>query len=137
MTEVIASTKEEKSLLDEKKELQEKIKELMKKNEELETEAERFDRLTTTIEYEPFVELKTMVSRAIQDKAKNFEFKACDKPLKNGKSIEDLIAMLQEYQDLAEQNRTNIELNNEDISKIEDKIAEIDSKLNQTKLPLK
>jgi len=129
-------TVEEKKLREEKQELEEQIKTLLKKNAELETEAVNFDNLVRTLDFEPFVELKNLVSRAIQDKAKDYEFKACEKPLKNGKAIEELTTLLEDYQDQALQNRDNIESNKEEISKIEDRINEIDGQLRQGKLSL-
>ncbi len=136
--EVIANTKEEKNLLEKRNDYQKHIDALKRKNDELETEAVRYENLASTLTFEPFVELKMLTSNAVQDYAKKQDIKECEKHLKNYKTIDSIEALLKEYDDMAEKNRANIELNNKDIDNYEIKITEINDKLRafQTKLPL-
>lgn len=136
--EVIANTKEEKNLLEKRNDYQRHIDALKRKNDELETEAVRYENLASTLTFEPFVELKMLTSNAVQDYAKKQDIKECEKHLKNYKTIDSIEALLKEYEDMAEKNRANIELNNKDIDNYEIKLTEIKDKLRafQTKLPL-
>ena len=136
--DVIASNKEEKNLQEKRNDYQKHIDALKRKNDELETEAVRYENLASTLTFEPFVELKMLTSNAVQDYAKKQDIKECEKHLKNYKTIDSIESLLKEYEDLAEKNRSNIELNNKDIDNYEVKIAEINDKLNnfQRKLAL-
>lgn len=136
--EVIANTKEEKNLLEKRNDYQRHIDALKRKNDELETEAVRYENLASTLTFEPFVELKMLTSNAVQDYAKKQDIKECEKHLKNYKTIDSIESLLKEYEDMAEKNRANIELNNKDIDNYEIKLTEIKDKLRafQTKLPL-
>ena len=136
--DVVASTKEEKNLQEKRNDYQKHIDSLKRKNDELETEAVRYENLASTLTFEPFVELKMLTSNAVQDYAKKQDIKECEKHLKNYKTIDSIESLLKEYEDLAEKNRSNIELNNKDIDNYEVKIAEINDKLNnfQRKLAL-
>lgn len=136
--DVIASNKEEKNLQEKRNDYQKHIDALKRKNDELETEAVRYENLASTLTFEPFVELKMLTSNAVQDYAKKQDIKECEKHLKNYKTIDSIESLLKEYEDMAEKNRSNIELNNKDIDNYEVKIAEINDKLNnfQRKLAL-
>lgn len=136
--EVVANTKEEKNLLEKRNDYQRHIDALKRKNDELETDAVRYENLASTLTFEPFVELKMLTSNAVQDYAKKQDIKECEKHLKNYKTIDSIEALLKEYEDMAEKNRANIELNNKDIDNYEVKLTEIQDKLRafQTKLPL-
>ena len=136
--DVVASTKEEKNLQEKRNDYQKHIDSLKRKNDELETEAVRYENLASTLTFEPFVELKMLTSNAVQDYAKKQDIKECEKHLKNYKTIDSIESLLKEYQDLAEKNRSNIELNKKDIDSYEIKITEINDKLNnfQRKLAL-
>ena len=136
--EVITNTKEEKNLLEKRNDYQRHIDALKRKNDELETEAVRYENLASTLTFEPFVELKMLTSNAVQDYAKKQDIKECEKHLKNYKTIDSIESLLKEYEDMAEKNRANIELNNKDIDNYEIKLTEINDKLRafQTKLPL-
>lgn len=128
--DVIASTKEEKRLQEKRNDYQRRIDELKHKSNELETEAVRFENLASTLTFEPFVELKMIVSNAVQDYAKKQDIKECEKHLKNYKAIDSMEALLKDYKDLAEKNRSNIDLNNKEIDDYEIKVTEINDKLN-------
>ena len=136
--EVIANTKEEKRLLEKRNDYKRHIEVLKRKSEELETEAVKFENLASTLTFEPFVELKMIVSNAVQDYAKKQDIKECKKHLKNYEAIDSMEALLKEYKDMAKKNRTNIELNNKEINDYEVKLTEINDKLKnfQTKLDL-
>lgn len=128
--DVVASTKEEKRLQEKRNDYQRHIKALERKNDELETEAVRFENLASTLTFEPFVELKMIVSNAVQDYAKKQDIKECEKHLKNYKSIDSMETLLKDYKDLAEKNRSNIELNNKEIEDYKAKVEDINDKLN-------
>ena len=128
--DVVASTKEEKRLQEKRNDYQRRIKALERKNDELETEAVRFENLASTLTFEPFVELKMIVSNAVQDYAKKQDIKECEKHLKNYKSIDSMETLLKDYKDLAEKNRSNIELNNKEIEDYKAKVEDINDKLN-------
>lgn len=136
--DVVASTKEEKNLQEKRNDYQKHIDALKRKNDELETEAVRYENLASTLTFEPFVELKMLTSNAVQDYAKKQDIKECEKHLKNYKTIDSIESLLKEYKDLADKNRSNIELNNKDIDNYEVKITEINDKLThfQRKLAL-
>lgn len=135
---VVASSKEEKDLLEKKNDYKNHIEKLKRKNDELETEAVKFDNLASVLTFEPFVELKMLVSSAVQDYAKKQEIKDCKKHLKNYEAIDSMEKLLYDYKELAEKNRANIELNNKDIDNYEIKLTEIEDKLKnlQRQLPL-
>lgn len=136
--DIVASCKEEKNLQEKRNDYQKHIDALKRKNDELETEAVRYENLASTLTFEPFVELKMLTSNAVQDYAKKQDIKECEKHLKNYKTIDSIESLLKEYEDMAEKNRANIELNNKDIDNYEIKITEINDKLNnfQRKLAL-
>lgn len=127
--EVVAETKEEKRLLVEKNANIKAIEELKEKNQSLEKEIERFDHLSSTLEYQPFLELKSIVSSALQEFAKRQKIKECKKQLKNYEAINSMEELLIEFKEKADEYRLNIKSNETDISRYEDKIAEIDEKL--------
>lgn len=136
--EVIANSKEEKRLIEEKKANERTVEELKQKNIELEKEAVRFDNLASTLSYEPFVNLKMIVSSAVQDNARKQDIKECKKQLKNYEAINSMENLLRGYRQDAENCRSTIELNKKDIDDYEIKIAEIEEKLKnfQIKLPV-
>lgn len=136
--EVVASNKEEKRLIERRNDYTKAIESLKRKNEELETEAVKFENLASTLKYQPFIELKSLVSNAVQDYAKKQDIKECEKHLKNYKSIDSMEKLLEDYVELADKDRENIELNNKQIDDYEIKLTEINDKLRafQFKLPL-
>lgn len=134
--EVIANSKEEKRLLERRNDYTKSIENLKRKIDELTTEAVRYENLASTLTFEPFVELKMIVSNAVQDNAKKQDIKECKKHLKNYEAIDSMEDLLKEYKELADKNRQNIELTEKEIDDYEIKITEINSKLTnfQTKL---
>lgn len=134
--EVIANSKEEKRLLERRNDYTKSIENLKRKIDELTTEAVRYENIASTLTFEPFVELKMIVSNAVQDNAKKQDIKECKKHLKNYEAIDSMEDLLKEYKELADKNRQNIELTEKEIDDYEIKITEINSKLTnfQTKL---
>ena len=134
--EVVAETKEEKQLLEEKKTKKEAIDKLHAKNTELESEAIRFENLASTLTFEPFVELKMLVSNAIQDGAKKQNIKDIKINTKSFEAIDLMEALLKDYEDKAKDNRADIILNNKMIDDYEVKIEEISGKLKNFQLKI-
>lgn len=136
--DVIASNKEEKRLQERRNDYKRAIDQLERKTAELETEAVKYENIASTLTFEPFVELKMIVSNAVQDYAKKQDIKECEKHLKNYKAIDSMEALLREYKKMAEDNRANIALNEKEIDDYKIKIEELNDKLNnfQRKLAL-
>lgn len=128
--DVVASTREEKRLQERRNDYLRRIEELKHKSGELETEAVKYENLASTLTFEPFVELKMIVSNAVQAYAKKYDVKEAQKHLNNMKAIDSMEALLKEYKDLADKDRANIELSNKEIDDYEIKVNDINDKLN-------
>ena len=114
------------------------IAELEQKNVVLEKEAEKFDKLASTIDTEPFVELKGLVKETIKTYTDREDVKEVKKKIKNFEAITSMENLLNEYKDLADENRQNIIANNYEIENYNEKIKELDEKITnyQVKLDL-
>lgn len=114
------------------------IAELEQKNVVLEKEAEKFDKLASTIDTEPFVELKGLVKETIKTYTDREDVKEVKKKIKNFEAITSMENLLNEYKDLADENRQNIIANNNEIDNYNAKIEELDEKITnyQVKLDL-
>lgn len=106
------------------------IENLKEKNVVLEKEAAKFENLASTIDTEPFTELKTLVIETIKTYADRSDVKECKKKIKNLETITSMETLLKDCQDLATENRQNIRANENDIKCIEEKIEDIDYQLN-------
>lgn len=114
------------------------IKELEEKNVVLEKEAEKFENIASTINIEPFKELKELVKDAIKIYTDRDDLKELKKKIKNFDAINQMESLLTEYKELAEDNRANITANNNDIKICKEKIEELEDKIThfQTKLDI-
>lgn len=126
---VVASTKEEKRLQEQRNDYKKHVEVLKRKSDILETEAIQFENLASTLTHQPFVELRNLLSTAVQEKAKIFDVKEAQKHLNNLKAIDSMVAVLNEFKQKAEDNRANIELNKKEIDDYEIKIETINDKL--------
>lgn len=106
------------------------IENLKEKNVVLEKEAAKFENLASTIDTEPFTELKTLVIETIKTYADRSDVKECKKKIKNLETITSMETLLKDCQDLATENRQNIRANENEIKCIEEKIEDIDYQLN-------
>lgn len=106
------------------------IENLKEKNIVLEKEAAKFENLASTIDTEPFTELKTLVIETIKTYADRSDVKECKKKIKNLETITSMETLLKDCQDLATENRQNIRANENEIKCIEEKIEDIDYQLN-------
>ncbi len=134
--ELVADTKEEKMMLSEKVAIENSIKECTEKNMVLEKEAEKFEHLASTINSEPFIELKQMIKEAIKTYTDKEDVKEMKKKVKNFDAISEMENLLVEYKELAEENRQNIIANQQDIERMKNKIDEINSKLKNHQIPM-
>lgn len=134
--EIIADTKEEKKLLSEKIALEKSIKEEQEKNIVLEKEAEKFDKLVSTMDSEAFIELKNLVNEGLKSYIDRGDCKEAQKKFNNFKSICQMEDLLTEYRELANENRQNVIANNQDIERMKDKIDEIESKLQNRQIKM-
>lgn len=105
------------------------IENLKEKNVVLEKEAAKFENFASTIDTEPFTELKTLVIETIKTYADRSDVKECKKKIKNLETITSMETLLKDYQDLATENRQNIRANENEIKCIEEKIEDIDYQL--------
>lgn len=105
------------------------IENLKEKNVVLEKEAAKFENLASTIDTEPFTELKTLVIETIKTYADRSDVKECKKKIKNLETITSMETLLKDCQDLATENRQNIRANENEIKCIEEKIEDIDYQL--------
>lgn len=105
------------------------IENLKEKNIVLEKEAVKFENLASTIDTEPFTELKTLVIETIKTYADRSDVKECKKKIKNLETITSMETLLKDCQDLATENRQNIKANENEIKCIEEKIEELDYQL--------
>ena len=114
------------------------IAELEQKNVVLEKEAEKFDKLASTIDTEPFIELKGLVKETIKTYTDRDDIKEVKKKIKNFEAITSMENLLNEYKDLADENRQNIIANNNEMDNYIEKIKELDEKITnyQVKLDL-
>lgn len=129
---------EQKKYLKQKENYLNDIKELEEKNVVLEKEADKFENLASTINFEPFNELKDLVKDAIKIYTDRDDLKELKKKIKNFDAINQMENLLNEYKQLAEDNRANITANNNDIKTFKEKIEDLESKIKhfQTKLSL-
>lgn len=129
---------EQKKYVKEKERILNDIKELEEKNIVLETEAEKFENLASTMDTEPFVELKSLVKETIKTYTDRNDIKEVKKKIKNFEAIVSMENLLNEYKDLADENRQNIVANNNDIKNYKNRLEEVEGKITcfQTKLGL-
>lgn len=129
---------DEKKFVNQKESFLNDIKELEEKNVVLEKEAEKFDNLASTMNAEPFIELKSLVKESIKTYTDREDIKELKTKIKNFESISQMEDLLIEYKNLAAENRSNIEVNKNEIERYKEKIEELDSKIKnfQTKLDL-
>lgn len=105
------------------------IEDLKEKNIVLEKEAVKFENLASTIDTEPFIELKALVIETIKTYADRSDVKECKKKIKNLETITSMETLLEDCQNLASENRQNIKANENEIKCIEEKIEDIDYQL--------
>ncbi len=129
---------EQKKYVKKKECLLNDIKELEEKNVVLEKEADKFENLASTMDTEPFIELKSLVKDSIKIYTDRNDIKEVKKKIKNFEAICQMENLLNEYKELAEENRQNIIANNNDISNYKKNIEELDEKITcfQTKLEI-
>lgn len=128
---------DEKKLVAKKENYLNDIKELEEKNVVLEKEAEKFENIASTINIEPFKELKDMVKDAIKIYTDRDDLKELKKKIKNFDAINQMENLLNEYKQLAEDNRENITANNNDIQIFKEKIEELESKIKHFQIKLR
>lgn len=105
------------------------IEDLKEKNIVLEKEAVKFENFASTIDTEPFIELKALVIETIKTYADRSDVKECKKKIKNLETITSMETLLEDCQNLASENRQNIKANENEIKCIEEKIEDIDYQL--------
>lgn len=120
---------EQKKYANKKESYLNEIKELEEKNVVLEKEAEKFENIASTINIEPFKELKELVKDAIKIYTDRDDLKELKKKIKNFDAINQMESLLTEYKELAEDNRANITANNNDIKTCKEKIEELEEKI--------
>ncbi len=138
--EVIANTKDEKNAIMRKKFL----KNLINKNHSeiitLQEKVEYNNNLASTLDFEPFVKLKYIVTEAIHSNVDDENIKGIKDRTKDFESIVNIQNLLKEYKQKALDAEQHIADLEDEISKFEDELAELEAKIDtfarQEKLPL-
>lgn len=138
--EVIANTKDEKNAIMRKKFL----KNLINKNHSeiitLQEKVEYNNNLASTLDFEPFVKLKHIVTEAIHSNVDDENIKGIKDRTKDFESIVNIQNLLKEYKQKALDAEQHIADLEDEISKFEDELAELEAKIDtfarQEKLPL-
>lgn len=138
--EVIANTKDEKNAIMRKKFL----KNLISKNHSeiitLQEKVEYNNNLASTLDFEPFVKLKHIVTEAIHSNVDDENIKGIKDRTKDFESIVNIQNLLKEYKQKALDAEQHIADLEDEISKFEDELAELEAKIDtfarQEKLPL-
>lgn len=138
--EIIANTKDEKNALLRKRFITTQIDrnnaEILKLREKVEYHTE----LASTLVFEPFVKLKNLVCEDLHTKVDDENIKGIKERTKDFESIVNIQNLLKDHKDLANKADNQIcDLENEN-SKFEDELAELEQKIDtfarQNKLPL-
>lgn len=138
--EVIANTKDEKNAIMRKKFLKNLISKNNSEIGDLQIKVEYNNNLASTLDFEPFVKLKHIVTEAIHSNVDDENIKGIKDRTKDFESIVNIQNLLKEYKQKAldaEQRIVDLE---DEISKFEDELAELEAKIDtfarQEKLPL-
>lgn len=138
--EVIANTADEKQALLRVKLLEKHITENSAEIITLQEKVEYHKDLASTLEYEPFIKLKNLVSEALHTNVDDENIKGIKERTKDFESIVNIQNLLKEHERLAAKYEQDIADLKDEISKFETEKAELNEKIDtfaaQTKLPL-
>lgn len=138
--EVIANTKDEKNAIMRKKFLKNLISKNNSEIGDLQIKVEYNNNLASTLDFEPFVKLKHIVTEAIHSNVDDENIKGIKDRTKDFESIVNIQNLLKEYKQKALDAEQHIADLEDEISKFEDELAELEAKIDtfarQEKLPL-
>jgi len=138
--DVIANTKEEKQAILRVQFLNKQITSNKTEIEQLQEKVEYHTHLASTLDYEPFIKLKNLVSEALHTNVDDENVKGIKERTKDFESIINIQNLLKEHQRLADKAEQDIADLEDENSKFEDEIADLNSKIDtfarQQKLPL-
>lgn len=127
--EIIANTKDEKNAVLRKKFITKLICTNLDEIAELEEVAAKHKELAQTLDYKPFIKLKDLVTEAFHTNVDDENLKGIKERTKDFESILNIQGLLKQHQQKAEEAEYKIcDLKNE-ISKFEDELADLESKI--------
>jgi len=138
--EVIANTADEKAALLRVKLLNKHIDENNAQIIQLQDKVEYHSQLASTLTYEPFVKLKSLVSEALHSNVDDENVKGIKERTKDFESIINIQNLLKDHQRAADKAENDIADLEDEIAKFEEEIASLNEKIDtfarQTKLNL-